>query len=129
MANTSTKPVYKFLCIRNQSATCNKITSDQSHPVLIFGKVGKDTPVEFESVSGIALNPSDCFLKKICVPGKKRLLQWTSADGCRDPETAVTRAHDSSADQQIVGSGNENVWNKADYIEARLQSNDFLIAA
>ena len=70
-ASTPTKPVYKFP--RNQCVACNKVIGDQCHPVLIFGQTGKEIAPKFESLTGISLNVSDPFPKKICVPCMNKL--------------------------------------------------------
>ena len=71
MASTPTKSVYKFP--RNQCVACNKVIGDQCHLVLIFGQTGKEIAPKFESLTGISLNVSDPFPKKICVPCMNKL--------------------------------------------------------
>ena len=66
MATTPTKPIHKFS--RNQCVACNKVIGDQCHPVLIFGQTSREIASKFESLTGISLNASDSFPKKICVP-------------------------------------------------------------
>ena len=71
MANTPTKPTFQFP--RNQCVACNKITSDQYHPVLLFGLAGKFTAAKFQSLTGLSLSVSDSFPKKICLSCKTKV--------------------------------------------------------
>ena len=71
MANTSTKPTYQFP--RNQCVACNKIISDQYHPVLLLRLARKFAAAKFQSLTGLSLSVSDSFPKKICLSCKTKV--------------------------------------------------------
>lgn len=71
MATTPTKSVFKFP--RNQCVACNRVISDNCHPVLVFGKADENLAGNFKNVTRITLNANDNFPKKICVPCKTKL--------------------------------------------------------